>query len=173
MRRSRLDRIGSWLLGSCAAYQVFMGAYFVAVRPPLIPEDERAIGMTLVEAQRSVPGLVLWLDRVFAVLGGQAVAVGLLAGYIVWATRGKRVSNLAIGVVAGAGLFSVFLMSGMNFLIHSDFRWALVAPAAAWLLGLMALRSAGPRRSGPESPSRLLLEEMMQCPDYSCRAEPS
>ena len=46
-----------------------MGAYFVAVRPPLLPEDERAIGMTLVEAERNVPGLALWLDRVFAVLG--------------------------------------------------------------------------------------------------------
>jgi hypothetical protein len=144
MRRSRLERIGSSLLGSCAAYQVLMGAYFVAVRPPLLPEDERAIGMTLVEAQQNVPGLALWLDRVFAVLGGRAVAVGLLAGYVVWATRGKRVSNLALGVVAGAGLFSVFLMSGVNFLIHSDFRWALVAPAAAWLLGLMALALGRP-----------------------------
>jgi hypothetical protein len=116
-----------------------MGAYFVAVRPPLLPEDERAIGMTLVDVERSLPGLALWLDRVFAVLGGQAIAVGLLAGYLVRMIARTRCSISALAALAGAGLFSVALMSGVNFLIRSDSKWALVTPAAAWLLGVLAL----------------------------------
>jgi hypothetical protein len=127
-----------------------MGAYFVAVRPPLLPEDERAIGMTLVEAERSVPGLALWLDRVFAVLGGQAIAVGLLAAHLVRVIVVTRSSTGALGVLAGAGLFSVVLMSGVNFLIRSDFKWTLVVPAAAWLLGVIAL---GLSRSAAEPTS--------------------
>jgi len=116
-----------------------MGVYFVLLRPPLLPEDERAIGMTLGEAERNLPGLTVWLDRVFTVLGGQAIAVGLLAGFVVWIIARVRFSKLALSVLAGSGFFSVVLMSSVNFLLRSDFRWALLAPAGAWLLGVAAL----------------------------------
>lgn len=132
-----------------------MGAYFVAVRPPLLPEDERAIGMTLVEAERSVPGLALWLDRVFAVLGGQAIAVGLLTGHLVRGIARTRPSMGTLAVLAGGGLFSAVLMSGVNFLIRSDFKWALVVPAAAWLLGIVALALSHGRSRASDNPTHV------------------
>src|SRR5215211_3376406 len=102
MTRVRVQRVGLGLLGLCAGYQLLMGVYFVLLRPPLLPEDERAIGMTLGEAERNLPGLTVWLDRVFTVLGGQAIAVGLLAGFVVWIIARVRFSKLALSVLAGS-----------------------------------------------------------------------
>lgn len=49
---------------------VGLGVYFVALRPPLLPEDARYIGATLPEIQAAVPGLERWLRHVFTVMGG-------------------------------------------------------------------------------------------------------
>lgn len=42
-----------------------LGLYFVFIRPPLLPEDPRFMGTTLAEIQATVPGLLIWLRRVF------------------------------------------------------------------------------------------------------------
>lgn len=132
--------IGLGLLSGCAAFQVGMGIYFIALRPPLLPEDERFIGGSLVETSRTAPELATWLDRVFVVLGGHAVATGLLAFLAVYlVSRGGRPSTAALLLLAGAGLFSVVLMSGINFAIASDFRWVLLVPALAWTAGVITL----------------------------------
>ncbi len=40
------------------------------------------------------------------------------------------------------GLTTVVLMSAMNFVLHSDFRWVLVVPAVAWIIGVAAYASS-------------------------------
>lgn len=73
-----------------------LGLYFIFVRPPLLAEDPRHIGSTLEQIQAAVPGLVRWLDRVFTVMGG---------------------------FMSAAGVLGVMLMSAINFVIASNFRW--------------------------------------------------
>ena len=41
-------------------------------------------------------------------------------------------------VLALVGLLTVGLMSVANFVLDSDFKWALLVPALAWLLALAA-----------------------------------
>jgi hypothetical protein len=59
-----------------------LGLYFVLLRPPLLPEDLRYIGVSLAEVQVHVPRLLLWLRRVMWVIGGYAMATGLLTIYV-------------------------------------------------------------------------------------------
>lgn len=132
--------IGLGLLTICAVFQVGMGIYFIGLRPTLLPEDERFIGGSLAEISGAAPELATWLNRVFVVLGGHAVATGLLALLAVHlVSRGGRPSRTALLLLAGAGLFSTVLMSGINFAIASDFRWVLLVPALAWIAGVFTL----------------------------------
>ncbi len=55
-----------------------LGLYFIFIRPPLLPEDPRYFGTTLAEIQASMPGLLIWLRRVFWVMGGFMFTTGLL-----------------------------------------------------------------------------------------------
>ena len=58
------------------------------------------------------------------------------------------------GAVLGcAGLLTVATMSWTNFVLDSDFRWLLLAPPIAWLLGLMSYAAGGrARASNPSGP---------------------
>ena len=115
---------------------VALGMYFVLLRPALLPEDPRFIGLSL-EAIRSVaPGLERWLGHVFNVIGGFMVAAGTLTILIACRLpeRRERGTFTALSV---AGAASVGLMSATNFLLHSDFRWWLLLPALLWLVGLV------------------------------------
>ena len=50
------------------------------------------------------------------------------------------------GIALGcAGLLTVATMSWTNFVLDSDFKWLLLAPAVAWLLGLVSYGLAGGR----------------------------
>jgi len=73
-----LQPYSSRVLGLCGLIQVGMGLYFVFLRPSLLPEDTRYIGMSLEEIQVAVPGLLDWLEKVFWVMGGYILATGLL-----------------------------------------------------------------------------------------------
>lgn len=120
------------LLAGCGLFQVGMGIYFIAVRPAMLAEDERFIGLSLEAMTQISPAIPLWLDRVFAVLGGHAVAAGLLvllAAILLWS---RTISLMALMLITAAGGVSVVLMSVTNFAIHSDFRWLLLMPALAW-----------------------------------------
>jgi hypothetical protein len=59
-----------------------LGLYFVFIRPPLLSEDPRFIGASLDEIQSAIPGLLIWLRRVFWVMGGFMLASGLLTTYV-------------------------------------------------------------------------------------------
>ncbi len=55
-----------------------IGLYFIAVRPPLLPEDIRYMRLSAAELEAIGPRLEEWLTHVFRVLGGYALATGAL-----------------------------------------------------------------------------------------------
>ena len=114
-----------------------MGAYFVFLRSALLPEDARYIGLSLAQLQSTVPGILPWLARVFAVLGGYMFATGLLTSYIA-ATSFRTGERLTATVVACAGLASIGWMAVTNFLIDSDYKWLLLAFTLPWLAALLS-----------------------------------
>jgi hypothetical protein len=115
---------------------VGIGIYFVVMRPPLLPEDQRYIGTTLPQIRAAVPGLENWLQKVFWVMGGYVSATGVLLVYLA-ATGFRRREGGAFGAALVAGAISVGLMAVVNFIIASDFRWVLLGLACLWLLSLV------------------------------------
>ena len=116
-----------------------LGLYFVFLRPPLLPEDPRYMGTSLSEIQATLPGLLLWLRRVFWVMGGYMFATGLLTVYVALTTFRARARGAA-GVVALAGLTSIGWMAVVNFIIASDFKWLILTFVIPWVLALVLYR---------------------------------
>lgn len=119
------------------------GLYFMVLRPALLPEDMRFMGL----ARGEVPdAMLLWLAVVFRTWGGFMVGFGLsllgLAGYV----SARRDVWLRLG--AGLGIlfaFGSFLAS--NIQLHSDFLWFIgllfVEAFAGAVLLVIGLRRAG------------------------------
>ncbi|RWX70821.1 hypothetical protein EN780_02160 [Mesorhizobium sp. M4B.F.Ca.ET.089.01.1.1] len=128
-----------------------IGAFFMFLRPPLLPEDMRLIGLSLAELQAGQPRMVASLERVFQVLGGYAAASGILTVTIA-ATSFRRHDRVALPGVLAAGVASIGWMVVVNFVIGSDFRWALLAVAILWAasvcLFVVELRQAAMRAGG-------------------------
>ena len=117
-----------------------LGLYFVFLRPPLLPEDPRFMGTTLEQILATMPGLLVWLRRVFWVVGGYMFAAGLLTIHV--AMTSFRLRYRGAAVVAGlAGLASIGLMAAVNFMIDSDFKWLLLLFVVPWMLSLALYRS--------------------------------
>ena len=117
------------------AILMMLGLYFVFLRPPLLPEDPRFMGTSLAQIQLSLPGLLLWLRRVFWVMGGYMFATGMLTFYVALTSFRDRARGAA-GVVAISGLTSIGLMVIVNFLIHSDFMWLLFSFVLPWIAAI-------------------------------------
>lgn len=115
-----------------------MGLYFIFIRPPLLPEDPRFMGTTLTEIQATMPSLLIWLQRVFWVLGGFILTTGLLTTYIAL-TAFQQLARGVRSIVALAGLTSIGWMAIVNFMIDSDFKWLLLAFNLPWILALLLL----------------------------------
>lgn len=131
-------RIAAWAFAGLAVYQVALGLYFLVGRPAVLPEDLRFMQLSVVLGPQAH-----WLRLVFAVLGGQMMAVGLLLAPLaadLW--RGKRLQRLSWAAIAAAGLASAVLMSAVNFTLMSDFRWLLLAPPVLWALAVASLLRA-------------------------------
>lgn len=144
------SRLAAALLGAWGFYQLLVGLYFIFLRPSFLPEDIRASGTTLEAVRGAAPGIEAWLQWVFAVLGGQMAAVGVLViGGAISIGQGRRPKQAEVGAYAVAGALSVVVMSGVNFALVSDFRWLLVAPAILWLAAIILL---GRRAFGGASP---------------------
>jgi len=145
MEPTRLTlKLSGKIFVACGFWLIALGAYFLLLRPALLPEDLRFIGSSLESIRAAVPGLERWLDQVFRVLGGFMIACGtmtiLAAAHLL--ARPERGTFAALAV---AGAASVALMSATNFLLHSDFRWWLLLPALLWLAGLgLYLREGRP-----------------------------
>lgn len=93
------------------------------------------MGTTLEQIRGAFPGLLLWLPRVFWVMGGYMVSTGLLTCYLARTSFRNRAPGAA-WVAALSGVTSIGLMVAVNFIIESDFRWLLLAFTAPWLVAL-------------------------------------
>lgn len=93
------------------------------------------MGTSIAQIQMSVPGLLIWLRRVFWVMGGYIFATGLLTFHVAVTTFRARVRGVA-GVVALAGSTSIGLMAVVNFIIVSDFKWLILSFVLLWALAL-------------------------------------
>jgi hypothetical protein len=132
------------------AILMFVGLYFVFVRPPLLPEDLRYMDTSLAQIQSIVPRLPIWLRHVFWVMGGYMFATGLLTSYVALTTFRSRARG-AVGVVMLAGLTSIGWMVIVNFIIASDFKWILLSFALVWTLAMVFYCLEGPGSRGREA----------------------
>jgi hypothetical protein len=112
-----------------------IGLFFVLLRPALLPEDVRYIGISLAQLESTQPRFALWLLHVFRVLGGYALATGVLT--ITLAATSFRSHHWAAGLGAlVAGVVSIGWMAAVNFIIDSDFKWVLLGIALMWFLSV-------------------------------------
>jgi hypothetical protein len=137
IERSRPGSLSTWIVTACGLWLVALGLYFIVLRPPLLPEDPRFMGATLVQLRAAAPQLEGWLRIVFTVMGGYMVGAGVLTLFLARVAMPRRLEGAA-WALALAGLSTVVLMSAMNFVLHSDFRWVLLIPALLWMAGLVA-----------------------------------
>ncbi|WP_404380343.1 hypothetical protein LL946_10365 [Knoellia locipacati] len=136
-----MTSIAAWLLTICGISLVGIGGFFVLARPALLPEDARFMNSTRREISDAVPGLGRWLRRVFWVLGGYVAATGFLVLYV--ANTGLRAGSAgALAILALSGVASLAWMTTVNFLIRSDFKWALLCLDLVWALGLLLAAAA-------------------------------
>jgi hypothetical protein len=119
---------------------VGLGLYFIFLRPALLPEDPRYMGTSPEQLRVTAPGLLLWLARVFWVLGGYMLSTGVLTCYVA-ATSFRSRAPGAAAIATLSGLTSIGLMAGVNFLIESDFKWLLLSFTAPWLISLWLFHS--------------------------------
>lgn len=128
--------VASWLIAACGVWLVGLGLYFIALRPPLLPEDTRFMGATATQIQAAVPGLEGWLKKVFTVMGGFMAGTGVLAVFVATVAMPSSFKGTS-WAIALAGALTVALMSAINFVLDSDFKWLLLFPAAIWLAGFV------------------------------------
>lgn len=125
----------SMVLAFAGLALIGMGLYFVFLRPPLLPEDLRHMRTSLAGVEAALPGLLVWLHRVFWVMGGYICTTGLLTVYLALTVFRARERSVVL-VVALAGLTSIGWMAAVNFLIDSDFKWVILGFALLWPLAL-------------------------------------
>ena len=112
-----------------------MGLYFMLLRPPLLPEDVRYMGVPAAQFDVIRPRLEAWLTHVFRVMGGYVLATGVLTITLAATSFRAHHWGAALGVLIG-GAASIGLMAAVNFMIDSDFKWVLFSMALVWALSL-------------------------------------
>ena len=128
--------VSAWLLAACGLVVVGIGVFFVAFRPPLLPEDRRYMAAPREPLDAVLPGLGRWLEKVFWVMGGYMVATGILTIHL--ALSGVRDGSTTAWVIAAAaGAVSVGLMAVVNLMLRSDFRWPLLGLASLWTAAVL------------------------------------
>jgi RsiW-degrading membrane proteinase PrsW (M82 family) len=125
-------RYSSWALTVGGIALIGMGLYFLLIRPPLLPEDPAYMETTLQHISATVPGLLNWLPKVFAVLGGYITSTGILTCYLAQTSLKNRAPG-SLAIACLSGVTSIGLMVAVNFIIQSDFRWVLLMLATPWL----------------------------------------
>ena len=124
------------LLALSGVMVMAIGLFFLFLRPPLLPEDLHYIGVSLPQIEAAVPRLLLWLPQVFRVLGGFALATGVLTVTLAVTSFRARQREAAAGAsIAGAA--SIGLMAIINVIIDSEYKWLLLAITAVWALSLI------------------------------------
>ena len=105
-------------------------------RTPFLPEDLRYMGTSLMQIEDAAPRLAHWLSRIFMVLGGFIFATGLLTVYVALTSLRRRAAGAGV-VMFITGASTAGLMAAVNFVIDSDFKWALLGLALIWASGLV------------------------------------
>lgn len=118
---------------------IIMGIYFVFLRPSLLPEDLNYMKTNLSVINGSVPGLAAWLQKVFCVVGGFCVTSGLLTIFIALTAFRTRIQG-AFAIILISGITSIGFMTLLNFIINSNFKWALLIFTLPWLIALILYR---------------------------------
>lgn len=112
------------------------GLYFLLLRPPLLPEDLRYMGLNETQLIALRPRLEVWLTQVFRVMGGYILANDVLA-VTLSATSFRTYHWIAwFGALIGGG-FSIGWMVIVNLIIDSDFKLALSGMAVVWAASLV------------------------------------
>jgi hypothetical protein len=112
------------------------GLYFLFLRPPLLPEDVRYMGLSEVELVSVRPRLEAWLIHVFRVMGGYILANGVLAATLAATSFRMHQWNAWLGALIG-GVFSIGWMAIVNLIIDSDFKLVLSGMAVVWATSLV------------------------------------
>ena len=115
---------------------VGMGLYFIVLRPALLPEDVRYMGLSALQLEIVRPRFEVWLAQVFRVLGGYVLATGVLTITLAATSFRAHHWGAAIGALIG-GAASIGLMAAVNFAINSDFKWAIFSMALLWACSLV------------------------------------
>ncbi len=130
---------------ACGIWLIGLGLYFIFLRPALLPEDLRYMGISPGEIQSAMPGLEGWLHRVFTVMGGFMTGVGVLTILVMKNEPATRETWTWV-MLAMAGLFTVGTMSLTNFQLNSDFKWLLLVPSLFWVIGLVLFRHSSKKK---------------------------
>lgn len=141
----RLRLIAAGVMGFCGVYQVALGVYFIVLRPPLLAEDLRFLGIGPEPLGQLLPRLEPWLRLVFTVLGGQMAGLGGLVIADALRLGAGTGDRLELALLAAAGLITIGTICAVNFAFRSDFRWLLVLPVVAWTFGVALAVSCLPR----------------------------
>ncbi len=115
---------------------VGMGLYFIFLRPSLLPEDLLFMNSSSQNIEANLPGLLNWLPKVFWVMGGYIFTTGILIIFISFTSFRSRLYG-AFSMVVLAGISSIGLMTVVNFILHSDFRWLLFSFSLTWIIALI------------------------------------
>ena len=113
-----------------------MGIYFVFLRPPLLPEDSKYIGLSLSVIQNNISGLSAWIQKVFWVMGCYIFTTGLLIIYVAQTSFITRTRGAFI-IISIAGVTSIGSMTIVNFILQSHFKWVLLGFAIPWIVSLI------------------------------------
>ena len=132
----------SLVLAAAGVALIGIGFYFIFLRPPLLPEDVRYMGQAVAQFDAVRPRLEALLSQVFRVMGGYVLATGVLSMTLAATSFRAHHWGAALGVAIG-GAASIGLMVAVNFIINSDFKWALLTVALLWAfsLGLFCFES--------------------------------
>jgi hypothetical protein len=136
--------LSSILLLLLGAGLVLMGLYFILLRPPLLPEDLRYMAVSQAQLESAAPRLTGWLAQVFRVMGGYVAATGVLTIALAATSFRLHERTAALGALL-AGLASIGWMATVNFMIDSDFKWALLGAAILWACSMVLFSVEGAR----------------------------
>ena len=124
------------LLAVAAIMLMGTGLYFLFLRPALLPEDIRYMGLSAAQLEGVRDPLATWLTQVFRVMGGYVLATGVLALTLALTAYREHRTGAWLGALAG-GLASIGLMTAVNFAIRSDFKWILLCMALVWAASII------------------------------------
>jgi hypothetical protein len=135
-RRKVYRPLDAWLLAFVGVAMILIGAYFIFFRPPLLPEDLQYLGASSENLRAAIPKLAEWLGWVFTVLGGYIAGTGVLLVHLAVGAFAER-KPYALLVAALAGSLTIGLMSVVNLVIDSHFKFALLTLTALWVAALV------------------------------------